>query len=105
MYSMLVVIDMFGIAVTNFNFILVCSFYLFFAVVTVVFDEIVYTASEGESPLEVCAEIESLIGNLDCDLVVTFAALPGTAGMTINKMLLLHDGSGRAEISEVYNMI
>ena len=67
---------------------------LFFAAVTIVFDEIVYTASEGESPLEVCAEIESLIGNLDCDLVVTFAALPGTAGMTINKMLLLHDGSG-----------
>ena len=52
-----------------------------------------------------CAEIESLIGNLDCDLVVTFAALPGTAGMTINKMLLLHDGSGRTEISEVYNMV
>lgn len=80
---------------TNFNFILVCSFYYFFAAVTVIFEEFLYTASEGDSPLEVCAEIQSLIGNLDCDLVVTFAALPvGTAGMTINKMLSLHDGSG-----------
>ena len=68
---------------------------LFFAAVTVVFDEFLYTASEGDSPLEVCAAIQSLIGNLDCDLVVTFAPLPGgTAGTTINKMLSLHDGSG-----------
>ena len=42
-----------------------------------------YTASEGDAPLEVCAVIVSLMGNLDCDLVVTFSELPGTAGMTI----------------------
>ena len=44
-----------------------------------------YTASEGDAPLEVCAVIVSLMGNLDCDLVVTFSELPGTAGMTINQ--------------------
>ena len=37
--------------------------------------------------------ITSLMGNLDCDLVVTFSELPNTAGMTINKILLLYDGS------------
>ena len=31
--------------------------------------------------MEVCAVIVSLMGNLDCDLVVTFSELPDTAGM------------------------
>ena len=55
----------------------------FFAAVAIDFVETSYTASEGDAPLEVCAVIVSLMGNLDCDLVVTFSELSGTAGMTI----------------------
>ena len=66
----------------------------FFAAVTVVFAEPSYTVSEGDAPLEVCAEIVSLMGTLDCDLVVTFLQVPGSAGMTVNKILSLHVGSG-----------
>ena len=55
-----------------------------FAAITIDFDQTSYTVSEGDAPLEVCAVIVSLMGNLDCDLVVTFSELPDTAGMTIN---------------------
>ena len=57
--------------------------YFFFAAVTIVFNQTSYTVSEDESSLEVCAVIASLMGNLDCDLVVTFSELPDTAGITI----------------------
>ena len=59
------------------------GFNFFLAAVAIDFVETSYTASEGDAPLEVCAMIVSLMGNLDCDLVVTFSELPGTAGMTI----------------------
>ena len=55
----------------------------FFSAIRIDFAETSYTVSEGDAPLEVCAEIMSLMGNLDCDLVVTFSELPFTAGMTI----------------------
>ena len=58
-------------------------FQFVFAAVTIVFDQTSYTVSEDESSLEVCAVIMSLMGNLDCDLVVTFSELPDTAGITI----------------------
>ena len=55
----------------------------FFAAIRIDLVETLYTASEGDAPLEVCAVIVSLMGNLDCDLVVAFSEVPGTAGMTI----------------------
>ena len=60
-----------------------------FAAVTVDFDQTSYTVSEDESFLEVCAVIVSLMGNLDCDLVVTFSELPDTAGM--NQYIVTRD--------------
>ena len=68
----------FGIAMTDF----------FFAAITIFFAETSYTASEGVTPLKVCGEIVSLMGTLDCDLVVTFSVLPGSAGMTIKDFVI-----------------
>ena len=62
---------------------------IFFAAVTIVFNQTSYTVSEDESSLEVCAVIVSLMGSLDCDLVVTFSELPDTAGITIRFCYLM----------------
>jgi len=42
------------------------------------FDEATYTGSEGGPPVMICAQITSLMGTLDCDLVVTFSAIANT---------------------------
>ena len=44
--------------------------------VTVGFEETSYSASEdGPLNVEVCAEISNLLGDLECNLVVTFNAV------------------------------
>ena len=63
--------------------------------VTIMFEQPTYTGSEGESPVMICAQITALMGTLDCDLVVTFSAIPdaktGMTNLLIEKFLLLHN--------------
>ena len=55
------------------------------------FDQTTYSGSEGGPPVSICAEITALMGTLDCDIVVTFQAIPGTkTGMTMLLLFMKH---------------
>jgi len=59
--------------------------------VAVIFEQPIYSGSEGGPPVLICAEITALMGTLECELVVTFADLPSTkAGMKIFFVLVEH---------------
>jgi len=59
------------------------------------FEQPTYTGSEGGPPVMICAQITALMGTLDCDLVVTFSAIPdaktGMTNLLIEKFLLVHN--------------
>ena len=63
--------------------------------VTIMFEQPTYTGSEGGPPVMICAQITALMGTLDCDLVVTFSAIPdaktGMTNVLIEKFLLMHN--------------
>ena len=63
------------------------------------FEQSTYSGSEGGPPVSLCAEITVLMGTLDYDIVVTFAAIPGdVTGMTmfllIKHFLFVHNYYG-----------
>ena len=64
------------------------------------FDQTTYSGSEGGSPVSLCAEITDLMGTLDCDIVVTFAASPGdVTGMAMFlNTLFLHNNYGYQQL-------
>ena len=57
--------------------------------VTIGFEQTSYSASEdGPLNVQVCAEISNLLGNLECNLVVTFNAVSNTkSGKAVHKYI------------------
>ena len=60
--------------------------------VTVGLEQTSYSASEDESPnVQVCAEISNLLGDLECNLVVTFNAVSNTkSGNVVLNSIFIH---------------